>query len=45
MLASVRVALLDNRAFMNARQSEGGTATARTLKQVESLKGWLGNQK
>ncbi len=32
------VALLDNRASMNARMSEGGTATVRTLEQVESLK-------
>lgn len=39
------VALLDNRASMNARQSEGGTATVRTLEQVESLKGWLSSQK
>jgi len=39
------VALLDNRASMNARASEGGTATARTLEQVEYLKGWLGEQK
>ncbi len=37
------IALLDNRASMNARQSEGGTATVRTLEQVESLKGWLEN--
>jgi argininosuccinate lyase len=35
------VALLDNRASMNARQSEGGTATIRTLEQVESLKDWI----
>ncbi len=35
------VTLLDNRASMNARLSEGGTATVRTLEQVESLKGWL----
>jgi len=35
------VPLLDNRASMNARQSEGGTATARTLEQVESFKSWL----
>jgi len=35
------VALLDNRTSMNARMSEGGTATARTLEQVESLKKWL----
>jgi len=39
------VALLDNRASMNARVSEGGTATVRTLEQVESLKKWLGKQK
>jgi len=36
------VALLDNRASMNARVSEGGTATVRTLEQVESLRVWLG---
>jgi len=39
------VALLDNRASMNARVSEGGTATVRTLEQVESLKSWLVSQK
>jgi argininosuccinate lyase len=39
------VALLDNRASMNARQSEGGTATIRTLEQVESLKDWLNKEK
>ena len=39
------VALLDNRASMNARLSEGGTATVRTLEQVESLKLWLEKQK
>jgi len=39
------VALLDNRASMNARVSEGGTATVRTLEQVESLKSWLSSQK
>jgi len=39
------VALLDNRASMNARMSEGGTATVRTLEQVESLKVWLGKEK
>jgi len=38
------VALLDNRASMNARMSEGGTATVRTLEQVKSLKKWLENQ-
>jgi len=35
------IALLDIRASMNARQSEGGTATNRTLEQVESMKVWL----
>jgi len=39
------VALLDNRASMNARTSEGGTATVRTLEQVESLRGWLKDKK
>ena len=39
------IALLDNRASMNARMSEGGTATVRTLEQVESLEGWLSQQK
>jgi len=39
------VALLDNRASMNARVSEGGTATVRTLEQVESLKVWIGKKK
>jgi argininosuccinate lyase len=38
------VALLDNRASMNARKSEGGTATGRTLEQVESMKSWLETQ-
>jgi argininosuccinate lyase len=38
------VALLDNRASMNARMSEGGTATVRTLEQVESLRVWLKRQ-
>ncbi|MCB4765567.1 MAG: argininosuccinate lyase [Sulfurovum sp.] len=38
------VALLDNHASMNARMSEGGTATVRTLEQVEGLKKWLGKQ-
>ncbi len=39
------VEMLDNRASMNARQSEGGTATKRTLEQVEYLKQWLSTQK
>jgi len=30
---------------MNARISEGGTATVRTLEQVESLKKWLSKLK
>lgn len=38
------IALLDNRASMNARTSEGGTATIRTLEQVKSLREWLGSQ-
>ena len=38
------VALLDNRASMNARQSEGGTATIRTLEQIENLKGWVSSK-
>lgn len=33
--------LLDNRASMNARRSEGGTATMRTLDQIKDLKAWL----
>ncbi len=39
------VALLDNRASMNARESEGGTATTRVLEQVETLKLWVSQQK
>ena len=35
------VKLLDNRASMNARVSEGGTSTVRTLEQIESLNNWL----
>jgi argininosuccinate lyase len=35
------VAKLDNRASMNARCSEGGTATERVLEQVASLEQWL----
>ncbi len=34
-------ALLDNRASMNARMSEGGTATVRTREQVVEMKRWL----
>ncbi|NOR56438.1 MAG: argininosuccinate lyase [Sulfurovum sp.] len=39
------VPLLDNRASMNARTSEGGTASVRTLEQIESLQGWLEEQR
>ena len=35
------VALLDNRASMNARQSEGGTSSVRTLEQIEKLTQWV----
>jgi len=35
------IALLDIRASMNARQSEGGTATVRTLEQVKRMKKWI----
>jgi argininosuccinate lyase len=33
--------LPDNRASMNARESEGGTASSRTKEQIEKLKNWL----
>ena len=39
------VALLDNRASMNARQSEGGTSTVRTKEQIESLSQWVKSQR
>ncbi len=35
------VELLDNRASMNARVSEGGTSTVRTEEQIENLVEWL----
>jgi len=35
------VELLDNRASMNARTSEGGTSTIRTQEQIETLLEWL----
>lgn len=35
--------LLDNRTSMNARNSEGGTSTLSTLKQINSLESWLNN--
>jgi len=36
MLNVIERSLLDNSASMNACMSEGGTATVRTLEQVES---------
>ncbi len=35
------VTILDNRTSMNARASEGGTATKRTQEQIETLENWL----
>jgi len=35
------VELLDNRASMNARVSEGGTSTVRTNEQIETLLEWI----
>jgi len=35
------VELLDNRASMNARVSEGGTATIRTIEQIQKLEDWI----
>ncbi len=37
--------VLDNRRSMNARESEGGTSTRRTLEQIEALRAWLREQK
>ncbi len=39
------VELLDNRASMNARKSEGGTSSIRTQEQIVSLNAWLKSQK
>ncbi len=39
------VELLDNRASMNARQSEGGTSSIRTQEQIELLNSWLKSQR
>jgi len=33
--------ILDNRASMNARTSQGGTATIRTIEQIADMKKWL----
>jgi len=38
------IALLDIRASMNARQSEGGTATLRTLEQIKNMKDWISQE-
>jgi len=35
------IALLDNRASMNARNSQGGTASVQTEKQIEVIREWL----
>ncbi len=35
------IELLDNRASMNARDSEGGTATKRTIEQIEKMQDWM----
>ncbi len=37
--------LLDNRLSMNARTSEGGTATERTREQIEAMEAWLQAQR
>ena len=39
------VVLLDNRASMNARQSEGGTSIVRTQEQIDSLTKWVESQR
>ncbi len=40
-IGSKVVELLDNRASMNARNSEGGTSTKRTLEQIAKIENWL----
>ncbi len=40
-ISSKVVELLDNRASMNARNSEGGTSTKRTLEQIAKMNKWL----
>ncbi|KIM07982.1 MAG: argininosuccinate lyase [Sulfurovum sp. PC08-66] len=35
------VAILDNRASMNARNSQGGTSSQQTKKQIETMREWL----
>ena len=39
------VALLDNRASMNARKSEGGTSSGRTIEQIERLTQWVNSKR
>ncbi len=39
------IELLDNRASMNARNSEGGTSSARTKEQIEKMSLWIELQK
>ena len=39
------ISLLDNRVSMNARNSEGGTSTIRTIEQIDKLSQWLNEQK
>ena len=39
------VALLDNRASMNARKSEGGTSSERTIEQIERLTQWVNSKR
>lgn len=38
-------AVLDNRKSMDARDSEGGTSTKRTLEQIDTMKRWLQERK
>ena len=40
-ISSKVIELLDNRASMNARDSEGGTSTKRTLEQIDKIEKWL----
>jgi argininosuccinate lyase len=42
---STAIEILDNRASMNARVSQGGTATVRTIEQIAYMENWLLNQK
>jgi len=39
------IALLDNRASMNARDSKGGTATKESKKQIKKMKKWIKKQR